>query len=37
MARNARGEGSVRQLPDGSWECVIQSKYLIRLFVDDIL
>lgn len=28
MARNARGEGSVRQLPDGSWECVIQSKYL---------
>ena len=27
MARNARGEGSVRQLPDGSWECVIQSKY----------
>ena len=28
MARKTRGEGSVRQLPDGSWECVIQSKYL---------
>lgn len=27
MARN-NGEGSVRQLPDKSWECVIQSKYL---------
>lgn len=25
---NKRGEGSARQLPDGSWECVIQSKYL---------
>ncbi len=28
MAKKAKGEGSVRQLPDGSWECVIQSKYL---------
>lgn len=28
MAKKAKGEGSVRQLPDGSCECVIQSKYL---------
>lgn len=26
--RNSNGEGSARQLPDGSWECIIQSKYL---------
>lgn len=28
MAKKSKGEGSVRQLPDGAWECVIQSKYL---------
>ena len=28
MAKKANGEGSVRQLSDGSFECVIQSKYL---------
>lgn len=28
MGRNANKEGSTRKLPDGSWECVIQSKYL---------
>lgn len=28
MAKKSNGEGSVRQLADGSWECVIQSKYL---------
>lgn len=28
MKMNKKGEGSTRQLPDGSWECVIQSKYL---------
>ena len=28
MAKKSNGDGSVRQLPDGSWECIIQSKYL---------
>lgn len=28
MGRNANKEGSTRKLPDGAWECVIQSKYL---------
>lgn len=28
VVRNSRGEGSTRRLPDGSWECVIQSKYI---------
>lgn len=28
MGRKGNGDGSVRKLPDGSWECVIQSKYL---------
>ena len=28
MAKKANGEGSVRQLSDGSFECVTQSKYL---------
>ena len=28
MAKKNNGEGSVRLLPDGSYECVIQSKYL---------
>lgn len=28
MARRKDGEGSVRQLQDGSWECLMQSKYL---------
>ena len=28
MPKKSKGEGSVRQLQDGSWECVIQSKYL---------
>lgn len=27
MGRKSNGDGSVRQLSDGSWECVIQSKY----------
>lgn len=27
-SRRSNGEGSTRQLPDGSWECIIQSKYL---------
>lgn len=26
--RKGNGEGSARQLPDGSWECIIQSKYI---------
>lgn len=28
MTKKQNGQGSVRQLPDGSFECVIQSKYL---------
>lgn len=28
MGRNKNGDGSTRQLPDKSWECIIQSKYL---------
>lgn len=28
MAKKTNGEGSVRQLTDGTWECIIQSKYL---------
>lgn len=28
MARKSNGEGSTRQLSDGSWECIIQSKYI---------
>ena len=28
MRRKANREGNMRQLPDGIWECVIQSKYL---------
>ena len=28
MGRKANKEGSVRKLADGSWECIIQSKYL---------
>ena len=28
MGKRNNGEGSTRQFPDGSWECVIQSKYL---------
>lgn len=28
MKRKANREGNMRQLPDGTWECVIQSKYL---------
>lgn len=28
MAKKSNGEGSTRQLLDGSWECIIQSKYL---------
>lgn len=28
MAKKNNGEGSTRQLPDGSWECLIQSKYM---------
>ena len=28
MSKKSKGEGSVWQLSDGSWECVIQSKYL---------
>ena len=28
MAKKMNGEGSTRQLADGSWECMIQSKYL---------
>lgn len=27
MKRKSNGDGSVRQLTDGSWECMIQSKY----------
>lgn len=27
MAKRKDGEGSVRQLQDGSWECLMQSKY----------
>lgn len=27
MGRKSNGDGSVRQLSDGSWECMIQSKY----------
>lgn len=27
-SKKSNGEGSTRQLPDGSWECIIQSKYL---------
>ena len=26
--RKQNGEGSVRKLPDGSYECIIQSKYI---------
>jgi len=26
--RNSNGDGSTRRLPDGSWECIIQSKYI---------
>ena len=26
--RNENGAGSTRRLEDGSWECIIQSKYL---------
>lgn len=28
MTRRKDGEGSVRQLQDSSWECLMQSKYL---------
>lgn len=28
MAKKTNGEGSTRQLSDGTWECIIQSKYL---------
>ena len=28
MKRKGNREGNMRQLPDGTWECVIQSKYL---------
>lgn len=28
MGRKDNGEGSTRMLPDGSWECVTQAKYL---------
>ena len=28
MAKRKDGEGSVRQLQDGSWECLMQSKYI---------
>lgn len=28
MAKKQNGEGSTRQLSDGSWECIVQSKYL---------
>ncbi len=28
MAKRKDGDGSVRQLPDGSWECLMQSKYI---------
>ena len=28
MAKKSNGEGSTRQLTDGTWECIIQSKYL---------
>lgn len=28
MTKRKDGEGSVRQLPDGSWECLMQSKYI---------
>ena len=28
MGRKNNGDGSTRQLTDGSWECVIQSKYI---------
>ena len=28
MKRKANREGNLRQLSDGTWECVVQSKYL---------
>lgn len=28
MTKRKDGEGSVRQLPDGSWECLMQNKYI---------
>lgn len=28
MSRKENREGSARQLSDGSWECITQSKYL---------
>lgn len=28
MAKRKDGDGSVRQLPDGLWECLMQSKYI---------
>ena len=28
MGRKNNGDGSTRQLSDGSWECIIQSKYI---------
>lgn len=28
MAKNPNGEGSTRKLQDGTWECVVQSKYI---------
>lgn len=28
MGRKRNGDGSTRQLPDGTWECIIQSKYV---------
>lgn len=28
MAKKDNGEGSTRRLDDGSWECIVQSKYL---------
>ncbi|MCI8375477.1 MAG: hypothetical protein HFI29_08585 [Lachnospiraceae bacterium] len=31
MAKRKDGEGSVRQLQGGSWECLMQSKYLNRV------
>ena len=27
MGRKGNGDGSTRQLADGSWECLVQSKY----------
>ena len=38
MSRKENREGSARQLSDGSWECITQSKYLIlKLDLQNVL